>query len=111
MQRPPPHRGGPPGQQQKGKPKKKKSLVQQLRSLDRLLPRVTDSKQRAALEAQRAQLLQAQSEAETNRKERKLASRYHMVKFFGASRCSDCDGPLPAASSSHAAVLQSGSES
>ena len=39
---------------------------------------------RAALEQRRAALLKAQADAARAEKERKLAVRYHKVKFFGA---------------------------
>lgn len=45
---------------------------------------MTESKARAALQAQQAKLLQAHSASALGRKEQKLATRYHKVKFFGA---------------------------
>ena len=46
---------------------------------------VTDNKARVALEVRRAALLKTQDDAARAEKERKLAVRYHKVKFFGAS--------------------------
>jgi hypothetical protein len=45
---------------------------------------VTDNKARAALEQRRAALLKGQEDTARAEKERKLAVRYHKVKFFGA---------------------------
>jgi hypothetical protein len=50
----------------------------------RRLAQVTDNKARAALELRRAALLKGQEDTARGEKERKLAVRYHKVKFFGA---------------------------
>lgn len=68
-------------------PKKKKKLVSvknQLRSVERLLSKADDAKMRGALEHRRLALLKTQEDAARGDKERKLAVRYHKVKFFGA---------------------------
>ena len=44
----------------------------------------SDGKMRASLEQRRAALLQAQADTARGERERKLAKRYHKVKFFGA---------------------------
>ncbi len=55
---------------------------------------MTDNKARAALEAQKAQLLKAHADVARAAKERKFAVRYHKVKFFGAW-CFIATLPLP----------------
>jgi hypothetical protein len=57
---------------------------------------VTDSKARVALEQRRAGLLKGQDDVARAAKERKLAVRYHKVKFFGA-RASCAPAALPRA--------------
>jgi len=68
-------------------PRKKHKLPStknKLRSLLRLLAKVEEPKAKRALEAQRRALLSAQAASAAAAKERKLAVRYHKVKFFGA---------------------------
>lgn len=68
-------------------PRKKHKLAStknKLRSVQRLLAKVEDPKAKRALEAQRRALLGTQAATAQAAKERKLAVRYHKVKFFGA---------------------------
>jgi hypothetical protein len=54
----------------------------------------SDAKMRGALEQRRAALLKAQADTARGERERKLAVRYHKVKFFGACprRCASTGG-------------------
>ena len=69
---------------QQHKKKSPPSLKNQLRSIDRLLQKVTEKQQRASLELRKAELEKAQVDSRRAERERKLAVRYHKVKFFGA---------------------------
>lgn len=69
-----------------GKPTKKAgpSRKNEIRSIDRLLAKVTDAKARRALEQRKEGVLAALADAARCERERKLSVRYHKVKFFGA---------------------------